>query len=1003
MRNRAILVGLSLCLVVTAMGVAAGTGSDTIRDGFEGPRTAWIQEKTDAVVQLLAHERTKLAIREGLLSEGFQFRADVGSGFFYSYALPKIPIDTDLKVSLAVRSDRSGVQLLGRVIIPEDVDPDSGKPSYVTIAGTILEGAERWSRLELLDLPVAVERQARLLRVSTKRKVNLKGAYLDRLIVNLYGGPGETTVYLDDLKIGPVSSEIAAAYRKTLESATADRPSGVAVLPPKADDVSKEKQPFLRLDRSGLSRQGYPWVFTAVRAPGADPEKLRRAGFDLFALPVDSDPALVKSVVDNGMWLMPELDEKGGKLEPGRAIDRAKAFPSRDKVAFWSIGRDLGRANDLADRQGERDRVRAVARALREMGKEEGVSGLSTGTVVGLFPDYSRAPENLSAIGVNPFGWGTTQDASEMFTYLEERRHLTAPGNPDGLYFAWIKATPPPIYGKAIWGVDRIPSWGHPRVQPEQVRNSVYVALAAGCRALGFEADDHLTDGLGRSMLIELALLNEEIDLFEWLIGDPSKSIRLLPTYNPEPPQPPPPQNQGLGAKKSNVYKPEKGPNPTIRAAALGTKDRRGTLLLLNDYSGDVQFQPPQLARNNVVIDIPGLPDAQAYEFSPGDVRVLDRDRVPGGIRVKLNEFGPTSMIYVTTDADRVAELQRAVVRVRPLAINLAIEQAQLELSSVTEIHRMLSDLGHNVKDADEFLSLAEASVKSAMEARDREDYGLAWAEARRATRPIRELKRAEWDQAREALNNALGDAKLPCGPVNASGDLTKRPRLISPVACPPLVSYDTLPKFWTWLDWIKRGRLGRNLVVGGNFEDASALRTQGWVDESYKTPEVVAKLQIAAEGQGRGDAKGCLTMTVAPADAKNLDTLPAFLDHPAAAIRTPPIKVKAAEIVRVSVSVFMPTPVAPGAGGIIVRDSIGGELLQFRTVNAIPEWQDVILYRRAPSDGMFTVTLGYAGYGVAKFDNVQVQKIEALVGTKGEAAATATARPAGPSVAFPR
>jgi hypothetical protein len=63
--------------------------------------------------------------------------------------------------------------------------------------------------------------------------------------------------------------------------------------------------------------------------------------------------------------------------------------------------------------------------------------------------------------------------------------------------------------------------------------------------------------------------------------------------------------------------------------------------------------------------------------------------------------------------------------------------------------------------------------------------------------------------------------------------------------------------------------------------------------------------------------------------------------------------------------------------GGVIIRDSIGGEQFQFRTSGPIAEYSRVILFRKAPADGTFTVTLGLAGYGEAFFDDLRVEVIE--------------------------
>ena len=64
--------------------------------------------------------------------------------------------------------------------------------------------------------------------------------------------------------------------------------------------------------------------------------------------------------------------------------------------------------------------------------------------------------------------------------------------------------------------------------------------------------------------------------------------------------------------------------------------------------------------------------------------------------------------------------------------------------------------------------------------------------------------------------------------------------------------------------------------------------------------------------------------------------------------------------------------------GGIIVRDSLGGEQLQYRTSDPIPSFSRVVIYRKAPTDCSFTVTFGLAGYGEAFFDDFRVELVEA-------------------------
>ena len=1021
MRNRVARAGLSsvgwlLCGVLVALAPAAEpeSGPSTVlRDGFETPKVAWRQEQTDATVKIYAHERTNRAAHEGQLSEGFQFEAGIGDGLYFSYRLPNVPVTEELKVGLYVRSNRSGAQVLGRVVLPADVDPDSRRPSFVLVPSTVYENSDRWQKLELADMLPAVERQAKVIRASSRRPVSLKGAYLERLVVNIYGGEGETEVYLDELTVGPIPAGSTATPRPDRPSVRtiADRPRG-------PNEPLEAVQPGLnsriRLDRNRLTKDGFPWFFTAVRAPGADPSRLRRVGCDALVVPKDEGEATIKAAIASGLLLIPELTGPDDRTLPDadRLLAEAQAFPGKDAVAFWSLGENLGRSTDLEARRSSLLRVRDAERAFRKA--RPGGSPLTTGTVSGMLPEYARLPENLDVVGIPTAGWATTQDPFEMYQFLEQRKLLTARSNADALLWATLDATAPPIYRESVWGTDAPPSWGEPRVQPEQLRIATYGAIAGGCRGICFRADSDLTRDLGRPALIEMALLNEEIDLLEPILADPDKAVRMIDTYLPDPPPPPPmtlfQMNTGIGSSGGRPPVPKEfGPHPTIKAASITTKDRRGTLLMIADYYKYAQYQPPQSAFNNLIVRVPAPSDAHAYLITPGGVIPLKSKREPGGIEMILDDFGLTAIILVTTNVELKDQIEQAVNSNRPKTVSLAIEQAEIMRAWVVEIDSLIQDLRHPQKDSAGLLNQAAELIKSAREALEREDYQTAWDEARRVGRPLRILMRYHFMAAYDAIIKDLNDQDLPCGPGLYEGQDKPKPRIIAPTVAAPLASFGTLPQAWIWYEWIRSGRLGRNLVPSGDFNKADSLEAGGWAPVSYQTDEIQAEVRLNEGGpdtekakkkkkkekdkddkkdkddekdkdeedEEEVDKKFNLLMLTGPRQGLTLDSLVPFVDHPVAAIRSPPVKVGARQVYRISVMAKTSNQSVPGAGGLIIRDSIGGERLQFRTHDALAmDWFEVVYYRRAPADGTMTVTLGFAGYGYAAFDDFKIEPI---------------------------
>ena len=991
------------------------TPAATLHDGFETAQVAWEREHTDTTINLIAQDRSVRAAHDGNLSEHFQFDADTGSQFFVSYALPKIPVTDKLQAVVHVRASRAGVQLFGRVVLPADIDSETRAPSYILIQGTIYDRVDRWQRLELADMLPSIERQARVLRASSRRPVSLKGAYLERLVVNLMGGPGPSEVFLDDLSVAPVPGELLTSW-KSPEARKSTSDKLVSGSRPSAGKTGID--PIVRLDRNRLRRLGedrkyHDWLPTAIDAPGADVTELRRHGFDVLMDDLKSDPERIKTAIDKGFFLMPRLSPISTKTDPDELLGEVEKYPYKDVVAFWQIGEGLGRKREMKSRDEELARTRKVVTAMRQLPPD--FSRITTGLVDGDLPLYSRAPGNLDTIGIQPQLWASSQDFLESLEFLKQRRQLAARSNLAGLFWAWIPVKAPSIVRANIWGDDVPPSWGVPQVGPEQLRVMTYMALSAGYRGLGYVGDADLTRPAGRALLIELAFLNEEIDLCESILARSGDPIPVYHVFDPDPPDLPAP-----GSPPGMRVKPQKefAPKPGLLASAIAA-ERKGALLLLADYAGNSQFQPPQMAARNLVLRVNMPESAQAFEISPGEVKLLPRERTPLGTQIVLDEFSTTAMILCTTDLGLKERVEAAIARVRPLAVQLAIEQAELMLQTATEINGRLNADGQHLLNADDLkkrtaagivarptdehdlLAKAEASIKSAREAQEREDFALAWAEARRAGRPLRTLMFGHWVKAFGTLAGAAG------GSFSKPGDRSAVPIpvLIKPVCCAPCIAFNTLPELYFWVDWIKGKpgfKFGANRVPSGSFDDPRAMTEAGWVNVDHEFDGITTEMStVPREGKPRDRM---IRMRVEPKNKEDLDSNLPFFDFPVAAIRTPAIKVDAKNLIRISVQVKRSFASTPGMGGIIVRDSLGGEQLQFRTSDPIPAFSRIVIYRKAPTDCSFTVTFGLAGYGEAFFDDFKVELVEADESPSGaDLAQTPANRSARqPSVPYP-
>ncbi|WZO96038.1 hypothetical protein EP7_003011 [Isosphaeraceae bacterium EP7] len=961
------------------LGVAFATADDadeidadappgvTLRDGFEGDEIAWTQETSDASIALQAHERTGRAAHDGKSSERITFNAGLGSNFYFSYPLPHALIGPKLGVQLYVRASKPGTRLLAKVILPKDLD-EEGRPYFIMVPGTIYENTDRWQRLVIENFPDEVRRQVQIRRTATHRTVPLEGAYLEALILNVYSGQGQTDVFLDELSVSPVPEGATPAPTRPART-----PEAAA-----AGDVADEDVPAgVSMVRNRLSRDGQPYFFTAIDAPGADIEALRRAGFDAIRVPVDAPKELIDKAVAKGLKIIPKLSVGSGDAQPtaDELVAAAKGFSAPGEVLAWHLGDELGAARDPETRRAELDRIRDAVTGLRNTDLPV---TLATGHVADEYASYTMPPKGLDLLGDRYPDWGSSLEIFWAQRAMASRRALTALNNAEALFYADIPLSGSKDVRSAVWGGDVPPGWGEPRVQHDQVRLAAFAALMSGYRGLVFRGDADLTREQGRMMLYELALLNEELDLFESILADRAGPIDILDAYPPEPSLLPP---VGVITTTNSVRKQDEAkPLPTTKAARLRTKDRKGSLLLVADFAAGSQFQPSQMAINDMTITVVAPISSQAFEISPGEVKVLDREQVPGGIRITLPEFSGTATILVTTDQSMPGRLAAAIEQVRPMAVQMAIAQAQDHREWVVEVQGRLADDGHTIEGANQLISDADEHIRAAREAMEREDYALAWGEARRVGRYLRHLMRLQFDSAFTAMNKALSP---PPDPSDTQRKKTRNPPpkprrppgpLLSPVASAPLLSFNLLSQNWLWLDKMDEPNYGPDQLQDGTFEDAAAFKAS-WLQAGKNYEDVEPSVRLIPAGTGReGNA---LALRVMPATGISGDMLSPTMEFPAAAVRSPSIEMKAGELARISVWVKMPRMVTPGAGGLFIRDSLGGETLQFRTTDAVTEWREVPIYRRAPADGPLYVTLGLIGFGEVFFDDLTIRRFE--------------------------
>jgi hypothetical protein len=656
------------------------------------------------------------------------------------------------------------------------------------------------------------------------------------------------------------------------------------------------------------------------------------------------DPALLQQAADLGFWLVPSLpvaQPEARFVSTETLGQNVSHFPALDAVLFWDLGGALA-----FEQSGLVARSAQLVRAA-DPGRPLGADAWD-----GLLP-YSR---NVNLLGVHRWPLMTGMDLKDYREWLEQRRLLANPGS---FVWTWIQTHMPDWYTTLLYDHSGAEGFDEPiGPQPEQIRLLTYTALGAGCRGLGFWSDRFLADShQGRDRLLALALLNQELEMLEPLLLSADGPAQWIET---------------------NI--------PDIKAAVMRTG--RGLLVLPMWLGVGAQYVPGQEATQHLQVVVPQVPlGTSAWEVTPGEVRSLRVERVVGGTRVYVPEFGLTTAILFTADTNQVIRYQEQSRARRKLAAQWTYELAVQELQKVWRVEEQLERAGHTLPDGAALIKDARDRLQAAREYWDGRRFTDAYRESQRVLRPVRILMRAQWDKAVQPLG--------------------------LPVASPYVVSFYTLPRHWQFVDEVKKRKEGANVLPGGSFEDEPGASPQdAWVPQqtTLDDVELVPPRHVTAiveDGKPAVDVKKdekkpetrterkdpkkddrkpagpaqdkpvvgkqCLMLQV---KAKNPEAVPQALERTFLAVNSPPVRLPPGTLVKISGWLRIPKTLTATSDGALFYDSAGGEPLAFR-LRTQTTWMQIVLYRRVPTSGTINVTLALTGIGAAYFDDVKIEPLE--------------------------
>ena len=764
----------------------------------------------------------------------------------------------ELRPYVWIKADRPGIQLLARAILPHTLDPQTHQPVALFITGSSYKAVGTWEQLSISNLPLLLSRQLWPLQAKMGPVVDVREAYVDQVLLNIYGGVGQTTVEIDDLAMDGVVPFNHATSPQPVSSAnemTSARPliqQVSAIGAPVGGDASfaTQTQPNgnsprpIAFSGSTLMVDGHPMLPRIIEYQGEPLAFLKDLGFNVVHVKTPLTPALLEEARQTGIRLIAAPPASATSDAPATTIPSANSAtadidPQYAPVLAWHLG-----AAPSADAL---PAITVQARQLRQSDRQLGR------------PIICEASENLRAfsrqvdvLSLSRSVAGTSLELNEYGTWLTQRMQLARPATP---FWAVIDTTPPRSLTEQIavltGRVDPAPT-----IDVDVLRLEVYRALMAGVRGIEFASGSRL-DAADKSTQLRadsLAILNAELELMEpWVAAggfagtvtanDPAISGAVLNVSSGRlaivarsplgsqyvaapssggtelPLLPGAPRRRRKRSDKADGGAALKGSKPLSRGGGGGdpldlSKQSTGAPPPgKNTFPSDAPAGPVNLI-------IPAVPEATySFEVTPVDVHPIRRNPVAGGSAMALDDFPLTAAVLFSSDPIVIESIRQ---RASQLAPRVAAIQRRISAAMLDDVAAVSARMPSRAElpPVTSTLSQAQADIARADQLLATGDWTHAFIASRSAARTLGRWKREAWQR-------------------------TVKP-LPAVVTSPLAVAFDTLPEQMQLVAATAAPPSSENLLAGGGFEDLSAMLAAGWRHFEHPQSEVQTSVELS-------------------------------------------------------------------------------------------------------------------------------------------------------------
>ncbi|MFT5326043.1 MAG: hypothetical protein ACI8P0_003917 [Planctomycetaceae bacterium] len=938
-RPLAALLVASLAILATQRPLV----SDDFLEGFDSEKPSWTTTiPRGSGVRVRQHRRNLYIRHSGKAAEHLQVSSTSnGPVIRLEHELPhSVPID-DLSLTVEYRANRPGAILATRMVFPHQKNPSTDQVLTAWLRGDLYSKTAEWQTLKATSQREEIRQRITRLRAEFSTvSLDLTDAYIDRALLVVGLQTGTTEMFIDDLRWTGY-----AAPQKGVVLVSAEQPA-----------EQRRSNVQMRLDR--LIVNGRPSVLIFAPHHEEEPARLRELGLNAVWIKEYTDLAGIAKLGEAGIWSLatPPRGRVSGEDLDGTAVPSLDDFgPKYDGILGWLLGTRIPPS--------ARDEVTTQVRLIRAADRL--TQRPIIGDIGGLERSYSRL---LDGIGLTRHPLQTAFSLHDYRQFLTQKRRLLRPGT---FVTTWVQTEPEPN-GNAL--PDPLPV-----IEPELIRQLAWTGLSAGARGIGYwkrtSFDDAFIGAKERDLAI--AITNQEIGLLEpWLASwtvlehqriaipvSKSKTTSKSDEFG----------NLSAARQRRELAKQQRAKMQTGQQQTLDESNviemaimsgPNGQLLVPLWYQKDAQFVPGQMAAQTVDIVIPGVPDtATIWKVSTTGVSTVRRQSGSTGARVTLENFDQIATLVISTDPNWGNILRNRISQISDSNARLWYELAKAKLQRVQRVDAELQHMGHGIPDGPQLIARANSHLALASQRlRDGSNSGqgvtqTSYSTSYAATTSTPEFVRLQCQGAMQSLR-ILQRAHWEAAIAERS----------SAVASPYTISYQTLPEHWRFVRRVGATHFAgyENRLPSGNFEntDTAQMIADGWDNQQDDIEGVRAAAELASLGSQSGFALRLLAVPNTNAE------IPIALEGIPIALTTPPLAVKAGQIVHISGRIRIQSRPAASIEGVTVTESLTGSKARWKKTRG---WETFELIREVTTDSDLRLRLTLHGLGEVLFDDLKI------------------------------